>query len=567
MDRAERTAFVSVLTHGGLVAVAAALALLSGSAATLANAWLLMAGLAGSALAWAGRRMSGPGRPVVPVLLWNLFALAVGVGVLWGAVAVVRQPGRVPSLPALALAGSAALALAAYVTSRRETAVGIETDDPGLIAAGRHSGIAVAGSVLAAVGLGAEAAGLPLDRVASLAIAALVGASGVGLLACVAEALRSGTPVRSILPVTIPRGRPSRRGVRASGRLRTRLWKTSDLLFHPAHRWRTAAVAGGALLLAWALTTVSFVGAGSVGIVGGRGAERELAPGLHFKLPYPIERTVRVASSGLLRVTTGARAPAEPPASEARRLLGLVLAWVGVPVREPARSAPVPDEVFCLTGDGRLVVIEAAAHYAVESPSAVSLSVSDPGDIVAPALAAEVAHAASSMPCDSIVGTGRGAFEEAVAAGLARRLGAMGLGVTVRSVHLVRVAPPPDAARAFAASAFAPDAAERLVVDAGAAATRAGSEARLEAARAVSDARNYRVDRLSRAEADAARFLLLAPEHRRARGVTETRLYIETMEELLAGVEKTIVSSGLELADYDPAALDRALAPGATTGQ
>ena len=54
----------------------------------------------------------------------------------------------------------------------------------------------------------------------------------------------------------------------------------------------------------------------------------------------------------------------------------------------------------------------------------------------------------------------------------------------------------------------------------------------------------------------------MAAQYRRATQVTETRLYIETMEELLQGIEKYIVSSDIELEGYDIHVFDRSLGTG-----
>jgi hypothetical protein len=57
----------------------------------------------------------------------------------------------------------------------------------------------------------------------------------------------------------------------------------------------------------------------------------------------------------------------------------------------------------------------------------------------------------------------------------------------------------------------------------------------------------------------------MARHYRGAERVTETRLYLETMESLLAGIEKYIVSSDIELEGYDIRVFDRELSQGAAT--
>jgi membrane protease subunit HflK len=82
---------------------------------------------------------------------------------------------------------------------------------------------------------------------------------------------------------------------------------------------------------------------------------------------------------------------------------------------------------------------------------------------------------------------------------------------------------------------------EKLVRDA----TRSAliiPEARGKAAKIVMKAEGFRAERVNHAQGEASRFLLQHKEHDRAREVTEMRLYIETMEEALAPVEKILIN-------------------------
>jgi membrane protease subunit HflK len=253
--------------------------------------------------------------------------------------------------------------------------------------------------------------------------------------------------------------------------------------------------------------------------------------------------------------------------SRLERGLTRLAASAGVPIREAAKAAAPRTEAVFLTGDGRLVAVEAVVHYVVDDPGAFVGAAEDPDAVVARALESAVAAAVGASTFEQVLAGGRAELEDALTARLERTLDALGLGVDVRAVRLGRILPPSEAASAFAAAASAADVAERVVVEETARAARSLSDARIEARRMLRAAGGYAMDRRSRAETDAARFIVLAPEYRKATGVTETRLYIETMEGLLEGIEKRIVGSGVALEGYDPAAFDRALAPGAGPGK
>ena len=57
----------------------------------------------------------------------------------------------------------------------------------------------------------------------------------------------------------------------------------------------------------------------------------------------------------------------------------------------------------------------------------------------------------------------------------------------------------------------------------------------------IREAEAYREERIKRAEGDASKFLSVLAEYRKAKKVTEKRLYLETMEQILPGIEKVIL--------------------------
>src|SRR6185436_17916313 len=79
--------------------------------------------------------------------------------------------------------------------------------------------------------------------------------------------------------------------------------------------------------------------------------------------------------------------------------------------------------------------------------------------------------------------------------------------------------------------------------------------ARAEASELIATASGYRDARVAEATGEAERFKAVAVEYRKAPAVTRKRLYLETMEAVLPGVEKVIVKPG-QVVPYLP--LERA---------
>ena len=67
--------------------------------------------------------------------------------------------------------------------------------------------------------------------------------------------------------------------------------------------------------------------------------------------------------------------------------------------------------------------------------------------------------------------------------------------------------------------------------------------ARGEATKQIRGAEAYTVERVKRSQGDADRFLTVLKEYRNAKDVTETRLYLETMEKILPNMDKYIIQS------------------------
>jgi membrane protease subunit HflK len=85
---------------------------------------------------------------------------------------------------------------------------------------------------------------------------------------------------------------------------------------------------------------------------------------------------------------------------------------------------------------------------------------------------------------------------------------------------------------------------QRLILEAEGYADQIVPRARGEAEELLNEARAYRETRILEARGEAARFNELLVEYKKAPAVTRERLYIETLEAILPGMEKIIVQDG-----------------------
>jgi membrane protease subunit HflK len=121
------------------------------------------------------------------------------------------------------------------------------------------------------------------------------------------------------------------------------------------------------------------------------------------------------------------------------------------------------------------------------------------------------------------------------------------VGVSLSSINIENVAPPPDAADAFRDVAGARADALRFVNEAQGYANDLLPRAHGEAARMDQAAQAYKEGKVNRAMGDAARFDAVAAEYAKAPEVTSTRVYVEAMEQILPQLRKLIVDSNSNL--------------------
>jgi membrane protease subunit HflK len=121
-----------------------------------------------------------------------------------------------------------------------------------------------------------------------------------------------------------------------------------------------------------------------------------------------------------------------------------------------------------------------------------------------------------------------------------------GAGILVNQVQLQKVDPPQEVIDAFRDVQRAQADRERAQNEAETFANDILPRARGEAERLLQEAQAYRQEVVARSEGDAQRFLAVLNEYDNAKDVTQRRLYIETMEEVLRGMNKVVIDSSAE---------------------
>jgi membrane protease subunit HflK len=266
------------------------------------------------------------------------------------------------------------------------------------------------------------------------------------------------------------------------------------------------------LLALLVVTGVYSVGPGEQGVVRRFGREhRTTAPGLHYALPL-IEKVDVVNIEAVRRVEVGFNG-----------------------------EVTINEEALMLTGDENIVEVHMVVQYRVADPTKYLFRLRDPERTL---------HIASEVALRSVVGrtniddamtTGRQQVQAATHELLQQLMDDYEGGLEITEVKLDAVDAPDEVKDAFNAVTRAREDKEKLVNEARGYLEDKVPRARGEAQTIVRGAEAYKEQRVLRAQGDADRFDATLAEYEKAKGVTRQRLYLETMERVLAPIKSKVI--------------------------
>jgi membrane protease subunit HflK len=303
-------------------------------------------------------------------------------------------------------------------------------------------------------------------------------------------------------------------------RLATLPEQTPADLHRGPKRW-TLPRTGAAVVLAWVLSGTYVVRPTQQAVVMrfGAVAEPRVYPGIHYALPWPIERVTRVKVNQLQRLVVGGDA--------ADGVLG--------------RTQPLAPQF--LTGDQNIISVRVVVQYAVAVPVDYLFRSVDVAKTIGCAVEAELARRIARRGVDAVLTTERVAIQDEVLGAAQSRLNQYGAGVRLSTINIESAAPPPEAADAFRDVASARADTARIMDEARGYANDLIPRARGEAMQLTQSAEAYRESKVNEALGDAARFTAVEEEYSRAAAVTGQRLYLETMEQVLPKIRKLIIDA------------------------
>jgi membrane protease subunit HflK len=201
-------------------------------------------------------------------------------------------------------------------------------------------------------------------------------------------------------------------------------------------------------------------------------------------------------------------------------------------------------EAAMQTSDNNIVLVLFSVQYRIKDPFAARYRVADPVAVVRDAAQAAMREAVGRMTVDGVLRERKEALTSDVAVLLQDILDGYDAGIDVEEVQLQDVQPPAAVRAAFDDVVAATQDASRVMNEAEGYRNEVLPDARGRAAELLAQAEGHRAAVVADATGEASRFGAVAAEYRKAPRVTEQRLYLETMEQVLPKVETVIVEPG-----------------------
>jgi len=251
----------------------------------------------------------------------------------------------------------------------------------------------------------------------------------------------------------------------------------------------------------------------------GRIAETSVGPGIHYALPWPVDRVYRVPVRTVMRLSVD-------------------------DFHEMSELAQVFDSVtglasYLLSGDNNVVTVSCVLQYSILDPVKYLFALGDSERTLRSLACNTLIHALSTLPVSEILTTSKASIQRYVEVELQRRLDELDSGLVITFVELQEVRPPTQVQEYFNDVINAKIDRDKAVNNAISYRNEKIPQAKAEAERLIRNAEAYQQRVVARAEGDTRRFLSQLDEYQRAPEITRRRLYFEFLQEILPKLRRS----------------------------
>jgi membrane protease subunit HflK len=249
-------------------------------------------------------------------------------------------------------------------------------------------------------------------------------------------------------------------------------------------------------------------------------------PGLHFKLPFGVDKVQVVATERVLKQEFGFRSEEGTTDSDNR-------------TRYSERD--FPEESLMLTGDLNVIDVEWVVQYRIADPIKYLYSMREPARTLRDITESVMRRVVGNNVGSDVLTTGRVKVSTSARDEIQAAMNRYDNGIHIITVELQDVVPPARVQPAFNEVNEARQERERMINEATKQANQAIPRVQGEANRVIAEAQGYGVERVNRAKGEAQRFSAVLAEYRGAPEVTRTRMYLEALNDALPRIGSVLV--------------------------
>ena len=248
---------------------------------------------------------------------------------------------------------------------------------------------------------------------------------------------------------------------------------------------------------------------------------RKVPPGLHFKLPFGIDEVMAVPTQRQMKLEFGFATP-------------------GHTNLDQAGSDPEKERSM-VTGDLNSALVEWIVQYRITEPEDYLFEVRDPAQTLRDVSESVMREVVGDRTVDEIITIGREDIEVTVLNRIRELAKHYRLGLSINQVQLKNVNPPEPVQSSFNEVNRAQQDRENVINLANGEYNKAVPRTRGEADQQIRAAEGYRFKRINEAEGDVAAFSAVLEQYVKAPEVTRTRIYLETLGDVLPQAKQQII--------------------------
>lgn len=263
------------------------------------------------------------------------------------------------------------------------------------------------------------------------------------------------------------------------------------------------------------LSSFYSVGPDEVGVIRRFGKYvRTTQPGLHWKLPFYIEKLNKVKIKRVFKEEFGFRT-------------------ISAGVRTQYSTKSYSNEAIMLTGDLNVLDVTWIVQFRIKDPVMLSFNIRDPRETVRDLSEAVMREVIGDSSVNEALTMRRIEINQEVQSKLQEILDSYESGIQMETVKLQDVNPSDEVKPSFNEVNEAKQEKEKVINQAWEAYNKVIPKARGGAEKTIRESEGYALSRVNHAKGDATKFLATWNAYKTAKEVTRRRMYLETLEETL----------------------------------